>query len=72
VYAAMLKADGHSLALGTYYQTRQDSAHSRHLKAVKALATVRRLIVPPVQVNIGRNQIISQGGPAVTAPKTDG
>jgi hypothetical protein len=72
VYAAMLKADGHSLALGTYYRQRQDSAHARHLKAVKALATVRRLLVPAVQVNIGRNQIISQGGPSVAASEEVG
>jgi hypothetical protein len=64
VYAAMLKADGHSFALGTYYRQRQDSAHARHLKAVKALATVRRLLIPAVQVNIGRNQIINQGAPS--------
>ena len=72
VYAAMLKADGHSLALGTYYRQRQDSAHARHLKAVKALATVRRLLVPSVQVNIGRNQIIGQGGPAIADPEPTG
>jgi hypothetical protein len=66
VYAAMLKADGHSFALGTYYQRRQESANARHLKAVKALATVRRLLVPAVQVNIGRNQVIAQGGQPAT------
>ena len=71
-YAALLKLDSYSLALGTYYQARQDSAHARHLKAVKALATVRRLLVPAVQVNIGKQQIISQGGPAAAAQETDG
>jgi hypothetical protein len=65
LYAALLKADSHSLAVGTYYQARQNSSNARHLKAVKALATVRRLLVPAVQVNIGRNQIISQSGPPV-------
>ena len=71
-YANLLKGDGHTWAEGKYRQDRQDRAHGRHLKAVKALATVRRLLLPPVQVNIGRNQIISQGGPAVAAPEADG
>ena len=31
------------------------------LKATRTLATVRRLLVPAVQVNIGRNQVIAQG-----------
>src|SRR4051812_18923874 len=59
-----LKGDGHSLAQGSYLQARQDRANARHLNAVKALASVRRLLAPSVQVNIGRNQIVSQGGPA--------
>jgi len=36
---------------------RQDSAHKRYLSAIKALAQVRRLQLPMVQVNIGENQI---------------
>lgn len=62
-YSSALKGDGHSFKEGTYNQERQDRANARHLKAVKALASVRRLLVPAVQVNIGRNQIISQGTP---------
>jgi hypothetical protein len=50
----------------------EDRRQPRHLKAVKELATVRRLLVPSVQVNIGKNQIISQGWPAVAAGETDG
>ena len=68
-YAAAVQGDGHTFREGTYQQDRQDRAHARHLKAVKALATVRKLLVPAVQVNVGRNQIISQGGPAVAAPE---
>lgn len=65
-YAGLLKGDGHTLQQGRYYQERQDRANARHLKAIKALASVRRLLVPAVQVNIGKNQIISQGASAAT------
>jgi hypothetical protein len=70
-YAVALKGDGHSFAQGTYHQARQDRANARHLKAVKALASVRRLLAPAVQVNIGRNQIISQGGAALSKQAPD-
>ena len=53
-------------------QDRQDRAHARFVKAVKTLATVRRLLVPSVQVNIGKNQIISQGGPGVATQEPNG
>lgn len=36
---------------------RQNSAHKRYITAVKALAQVRRLQLPMVQVNIGQNQV---------------
>ena len=39
------------------YQRRQDRAHRRFLSACKALATVRRLAIPALQVNIGEKQI---------------
>ena len=60
-YATLVKADSHTFKQGAYYLDRQDRAHARFLKATKTLATVRRLLVPAVQVNIGKNQIISQG-----------
>ena len=47
--------------------TRAALLDARRFAPPASLATVRRLLVAPVQVNIGRNQIISQGGPAVTA-----
>lgn len=34
-----------------------DAAHKRHLDAVKALATIRKLQLPNVQVNIGEKQV---------------
>ncbi len=37
-------------------QERQESAQRRYLAAIKALAQVRKLIVPVVQVNIARQQ----------------
>ena len=55
-----LKKGSYSLRSGEYDQNRMDRAHRRLLQAVKTLATVRRLLVPAVQVNIGKNQIITQ------------
>jgi hypothetical protein len=49
-----------------YYQHRMDRAHARFLAAVKALAAVRRLAVPVLQVNIARKQVNVAGAcPAV-------
>jgi hypothetical protein len=36
---------------------RQNGAHKRYLSAVKALAVVRKLGIPSIQVNIGKNQL---------------
>jgi hypothetical protein len=46
-----------SLDQGDYYQRHQDRAHKRYLSAVRALAQVRRLLTPAVQVNIGGQQV---------------
>jgi hypothetical protein len=43
--------------LGLYYQRCIDHAHKRYLSAIKTLATVRKLALPAVQVNIGQNQV---------------
>ena len=56
-----LKKASYSYRDGEYDQNRMDRAHRRLLQATKALATVRRLLVPALQVNIGRNQVIHQG-----------
>lgn len=70
-YALVLKDDdGYTFRAAAFHHDRQDRANARHLKSVKALASVRRLLAPSVQVNIGRNQIISQGGPAVAPPES--
>ncbi len=40
-----------------FHQRRMERAQRRYLAAIKALAQVRRLAVPTVQVNIGDKQI---------------
>jgi hypothetical protein len=54
--AAQNAASG-NLRWGTYVQRRQDRAQRRYLSAMKALANVRRLLVPSVQVNIAEQQV---------------
>jgi hypothetical protein len=57
-----LKKGSYSFAEGRYNEERQDRAHRRLLQAAKTLATVRRLLAPAVQINVGQNQIITQSG----------
>jgi len=46
-----------SLAHGDYYQRLIDRANQRYLAAIRALAQVRRLLTPVVQVNVAEKQI---------------
>jgi hypothetical protein len=46
-----------SFAQADYHLRRQDRAHRRFLSAMKTLATVRKLGLPILQVNIGENQV---------------
>jgi hypothetical protein len=46
-----------SLAQGEYYQRQAERAQRRYVAAIKALATVRRLLTPTVQVNIAEQQV---------------
>jgi len=46
-----------SFAQANYYLRRQDRAHRRFLTAMKTLATVRKMGLPVLQVNIGENQV---------------
>jgi len=55
IYTQNMK--GISLEQGNYYQQRQDRAHRRYMSAIRTLAQVRRLLIPPVQVNIGNQQV---------------
>jgi len=43
--------------MADYHLRRQDRAHRRFLTAMKTLATVRKLGLPVLQVNIGENQV---------------
>jgi hypothetical protein len=45
------------LKVAAYRETRRDRAHKRFLAACKALATVRKLGVPAIQVNVARQQV---------------
>jgi len=40
-----------------YHRKRVDQAERRYLRAIKALAEVRRLQLPAVQLNIGERQV---------------
>jgi hypothetical protein len=46
-----------SFAQANFHLRRQDSAHRRFLSALRTLATVRKLGLPMLQVNIGNNQV---------------
>jgi len=53
---------GLSLAQAEHAGRARDRAHRRFLAAAKALAQVRKLGLPAVQINIGRNQLNVAGG----------
>jgi hypothetical protein len=53
-----------------YYQRRMDSANRRFLAAVKALALVRKLAVPALQVNIAKKQVNVVASAVVTPGAT--
>ena len=48
---------GGTLAQGEYWQRRLDRAHRRFLQSIKALAQIRKLLGPNVQVNVAEKQI---------------
>lgn len=49
--------DSMSLELAMHYQKSIDRAHKRYLSAIKTLATVRKLALPVLQVNIAKKQV---------------
>jgi hypothetical protein len=60
-YAAGATGEGGmSLAQSEHAQRRMDRAHRRLLSTLKALAHVRRLALPFVQINLARRQQIAQ------------
>lgn len=46
-----------TLAQADHWRRRQDSAHRRYLAAIRALAVVRRLQLPALQLNIAERQV---------------
>jgi hypothetical protein len=46
-----------TLPQAEYHQRTRDRAHKRYLSSIKALATVRKLALPVLQVNIARKQV---------------
>jgi hypothetical protein len=50
-------AKGGSFQASEYYQKRVERAQRRYLQAIKALAQVRRLLGPSVQVNVAERQV---------------
>jgi hypothetical protein len=53
-----------SLDFGEYYQRNIQRAQKNYLAAIKALATIRRLALPSLQVNIARRQVNVLAAPA--------
>jgi hypothetical protein len=64
-YAASVTGEGGmTLAQSEHAQRRIDRAHRRFLSTLKTLATVRRLALPAVQINVARQQVnqLNAGG----------
>jgi hypothetical protein len=61
-----------SLELGAYYQRSISTAHKRYLSAIKSLATVRKLALPVLQVNIARRQVNVAAGSVVSEEPAKG
>jgi hypothetical protein len=49
-----------TLAQSEHAQRRMDRAHRRLVSSLKALANVRRLALPALQINVARRQQIAQ------------
>jgi hypothetical protein len=58
--------DSMSLDLAMHFQRCIDRAHKRYLTAIKTLATVRKLALPVLQVNIAKKQV-NVAGPCLPA-----
>jgi len=79
LYTAKLK-EGMSFAHGDYLQRQIDRANQRYTAAIRALAQVRRLLVPVIQVNVVGKQVnlatsqvavVSAGGESEAAVLSD-
>ncbi len=56
IYTSKVKS-GMSFAHGDYLQRQVDRANQRYTAAIRALAQVRRLLVPVIQVNVAEKQV---------------
>lgn len=59
---------GLTIAQSEFHQRRIDRAHRRYLATLRSLATVRKLALPSVQINLARQQLNVAGGPALPCP----
>jgi hypothetical protein len=55
-------AEGLNLKQAQFHQRKIDHAHGRFLSAIRTLATVRKLALPALQVNIATNQVNTTSG----------
>lgn len=56
-----------TLQQGDYHQRRMDATNRRYLAALKALALVRKLAVPALQINVAKRQVNVVAATATTA-----
>ena len=63
-----------TMAKGEYWQRRHDRAHRRFLQSIEALAQVRKLLGPFIQVNVAEKQINLMGAGVIdgSIPAGDG
>jgi hypothetical protein len=59
---AQAKGGGQDIRLAAFRLHRQESANRRYLAAIRTLATVRKMALPALQINIGQNQMNTAGG----------
>jgi hypothetical protein len=65
-FSASTPGGGLTFNQAKFHLTKIDRAHARLMSALKTLATVRRLAVPAVQINVARQQVNQQ----VVSPQT--
>jgi hypothetical protein len=59
---AQAKGEAPTSGFATFQLRRQDSANRRYLAAIRSLATVRKMALPALQVNVGQHQTNIAGG----------
>ncbi len=59
---AQAKGEAQTITLEKFQLCRQDSANRRYLAAIRSLATIRKMALPVLQINVGRNQVNMASG----------